>query len=247
MLAMMAAENWTAVGSIAGVVAAAAAVVALVANRPRQKWERAAGIGTYGFEPVRRLAAGPAELARIPGLELGARADRAGADVTKDSRAAGLLERVELEGQVLLAGGDAGVADTLTAAGCGVAVAPARGGRRVRVPRGLLAGGHGGDCAPTPGRIGSGRTQVLDGVSHAPAALGLIAPACGPCVRLFLSFRTRSVRAQCDTRDMSLNISQNRDMSREAAEGARCCDEPPHQVEPAGSRPRGRPLDAPST
>ena len=42
----------------------------------------------------------------------------------------GLLERVELQGQVLLAGGDAGVGDALTAA----AVVPlSGGGRRVRL------------------------------------------------------------------------------------------------------------------
>jgi TnpA family transposase len=67
---------------------------------------------------------------------------------------------------------DAGVTDTLIAAGRAVRAVPSGSGPDVGVPRGLRVGGHAGDCAPTPGRTGSERTQVLDGVSHAPEGLG---------------------------------------------------------------------------
>ena len=65
-------------------------------------------------------------------LQLGALADGVQAAVAEDPGAAGLLERVELQGQVLLAGGDAGVADMLTAIGCGVTRYPAAPGRSAR-------------------------------------------------------------------------------------------------------------------
>jgi hypothetical protein len=110
------------------------------------------------------------------------------------------------------------------------------GGRRVRVPRGLLAGGHGSDCAPTPGRIGSGRTQVLDGVSHTPAGLGLIAAGVGLCVRLFLSFRTPSSGACERHATRRIRLSPTRDMP-----DAILIDAPHKRPRAAGHRP-GPPL-----
>jgi hypothetical protein len=45
------------------------------------------------------------------GVELGAMAQRPGADIAEYASAAGPLERVELWGEVLIVGGDARVAD----------------------------------------------------------------------------------------------------------------------------------------
>jgi hypothetical protein len=69
-------------------------------------------------------------------VELRALADRPGPDVFEDAGAAGLLERVELQREVLLAGGDPGVADPLTTSGWGVIICAKtrRGGRYPTAP-----------------------------------------------------------------------------------------------------------------
>jgi hypothetical protein len=65
------------------------------------------------LSPDHERVAGGEELEA--GVELGAVLERPGADVVKHAAAAGLLERVELQREVLLVGGHSGVADDLVA------------------------------------------------------------------------------------------------------------------------------------
>jgi hypothetical protein len=79
--------------------------------------------------PDHERVAGSEELKA--GVELGAIAQRPGADIAEYASAAGLLERVELQGEVLIVGGDARVADQMAAGGAAPARrAPARSGGR---------------------------------------------------------------------------------------------------------------------
>ena len=71
--------------------------------------------------PDHERVAGSEELKA--GVELGAMAQRPGADIAEYASAAGLPERVELQGEVLIVGGDARVADQMAAG----RAAPARG------------------------------------------------------------------------------------------------------------------------